>query len=283
MTDGLSFSQRMGLEPVKNIIQVDSMDSDLRNGLWNCLYQAYFSQVSGGRKLPPQSLVALVKSIWNSYYKKRIDDISPVWKNNYSKIRVEYFSSSWNEVYDFIEFVAKNYQPDGTNEYFTNLCNTVMIKELSGFRFIDRTIVPLTSEVEIAEIEEALRNTNLIKPVHLHLQYALDKFANRESPDYRDSIKESISSVEALCRIIAKKEKATLGKALDKIDINIHTSLKTAFKKMYGWTSDAEGIRHALMEVPTVDSADAKFMLVSCSAFVNYLIVKANSAGISLT
>ena len=86
-----------------------------------------------------------------------------------------------------------------------------------------------------------------------------------------------------MCRIVTKDEKVTLGKALNKIDIDIHPDLKEAFRKLYHWTSDAEGIRHALMDVPTVDSDDAKFMLVSCSAFVNYLIVKANNAGISLT
>jgi hypothetical protein len=48
---------------------------------------------------------------------------------------------------------------------------------------------------------------------------------------------------------------------------------------MYGYTSDAEGIRHALMDEPTLESEDAKFMLVSCSAFVNYLRSKAARAG----
>jgi hypothetical protein len=51
---------------------------------------------------------------------------------------------------------------------------------------------------------------------------------------------------------------------------------------MYGYTSDAQGIRHALMDEPNLSFEDAKFMLVSCSAFVNYLIAKAAKAGISL-
>ncbi len=45
---------------------------------------------------------------------------------------------------------------------------------------------------------------------------------------------------------------------------------------MYGWTSDDGGIRHALMEGDTPPTfADAKFMLVACSALVNYLTTKA--------
>lgn len=51
----------------------------------------------------------------------------------------------------------------------------------------------------------------------------------------------------------------------------MHEALKEAFKKLYGYTSDAEGIRHALLNDPTLDFEDAKFMLVACSGFVNLL------------
>jgi len=36
------------------------------------------------------------------------------------------------------------------------------------------------------------------------------------------------------------------------------------------------------MDEPTLDIEDATFMLVSCSAFVNYLVVKAQKAGIKV-
>lgn len=43
---------------------------------------------------------------------------------------------------------------------------------------------------------------------------------------------------------------------------------------MYGYASDANGIRHALSEESTISVADAKFMLVICSAFINYVLGK---------
>jgi hypothetical protein len=46
---------------------------------------------------------------------------------------------------------------------------------------------------------------------------------------------------------------------------------------LYGYTSDSSGIRHALQDEPNLDFVDAKFMLVACSAFVNYLTDKAAS------
>ena len=55
----------------------------------------------------------------------------------------------------------------------------------------------------------------------------------------------------------------------------IHPSLKQGFIKLYAYTSDQGGIRHAegLFE-SNVTFDEAKYFLVSCSAFVNYLIAE---------
>ena len=52
----------------------------------------------------------------------------------------------------------------------------------------------------------------------------------------------------------------------------IHPSLKLAFEKIYAYTSDKDGIRHDFGKDSYVDFEEAKYMLVSCSAFMNYLI-----------
>ena len=68
--------------------------------------------------------------------------------------------------------------------------------------------------------------------------------------------------------------KPTLGKALKMLEekgVPLHRSLNAGFEKLYGFTSDADGIRHAGLNTSNVDADLAKFMLVSCSAFVNYL------------
>lgn len=108
--------------------------------------------------------------------------------------------------------------------------------------------------------------------------------ANRQAPDYRNSIKESISAVEALCSIIAGQTKASLGVALKTVEnkVAIHGALKAALGQLYGYTSDADGIRHALLDESDLDLADAQFMLVSCSGFITYLLAKAVKAGLPL-
>lgn len=125
------------------------------------------------------------------------------------------------------------------------------------------TISEITSEAEIKGIERGLEDAEA--PTKVHLETALRMLSDREAPDYRNSVKESISAVEAACRHITKLPGATLGDALKKVD-NLHPAFSRAFSALYGYTSDASGIRHALTDEPTVTYADAKFMLVARGA-----------------
>ncbi|MBC8320129.1 MAG: hypothetical protein H8E34_05345 [Bacteroidetes bacterium] len=101
--------------------------------------------------------------------------------------------------------------------------------------------------------------------------------SDRKNPDYRNSIKESISAIESLCKILVGDNSKTLGKALKELrkKFEIPPSLLKAFDAIYGYTSSEGGIRHSLLEDDiTVGLEEARFMLVACSAFTNYLISK---------
>ncbi len=54
----------------------------------------------------------------------------------------------------------------------------------------------------------------------------------------------------------------------------IHPALKASIKSLYGYTSDADGIRHAMLYESNLSYIDAKFILVACTNFINYLIDK---------
>jgi hypothetical protein len=116
----------------------------------------------------------------------------------------------------------------------------------------------------------------------MHIQTALDLFSKRPDPDYRNAIKEAISAIESIALQMSGKKGAGLGHALGALERKapLHGALRSAFDKLYGYTSDESGIRHAMIEDSKVGFEEAKYMIVACSAFVNYLAAKAEKAGL---
>lgn len=274
----MHFSDRIGKTSPKSIIQVDSIDDDLKNKLWNGIYIFYF-------KLMPDDVinflatpyVLFLRKIWTDFFKNRIDEIPLRSSEIKSHIKNFFFSNTWYEVYNLIEYFPNTFEGnENFNVSFCNYCNAVFEEELSGYRFLDKKLIPITSELELKSLENSKNIGDEFNPVKIHLLRAQELLSDRKNPDYRNSIKESISAVESYCKIITNDNKATLGAALKTIEknINIHEALKKSFSNLYGFTNDAEGIRHALLDEPTLGQEDAIFMLISCSTFINYLVSK---------
>ena len=160
--------------------------------------------------------------------------------------------------------------------------NSILEQEKAGYRLVDGIITPIIAKPELESIEEAIDAK--FQTVSIHIKKALLLYSDREKPDYENSIKESISAVEAMCCIITELSgpTATLGAALKRLEdsgVVIHGAMREAFAKLYGYTSDSGGIRHGGIDFANASAEDAKYMLVSCSAFVNYLIEKQGKAG----
>lgn len=159
---------------------------------------------------------------------------------------------------------------------FTADINEALERELSGYRLIGTQIVPITNEEELSSLELSLNHTDSFAGVRLHLGKALALFSRRSDPDYPNAVKESISAVESAAECALGSKSATLGNALKmlkKANPSLHPALFDGWSKLYGFTSDEGGIRHASADGSVkVDQAFAKYMLVSCSAFANYLI-----------
>lgn len=294
----MSFSERMKLAPQKQI-QTDDIDIALRHRIINRVEDTFsdsqakyildmlgyrtapekdvfdFSLTHGGKNL--EKLVAQLEKIpWNklydaiefgyAFYKLECTDCSDSCDHVYSG------EDGWYEICEHKEKM---------NQYSLSF-NSILEQEKSGYRIIDGLISPIVGETEVVCIEEA-SNTKFTS-VNTHLQKALQFYSDREKPDYENSIKESISAVEAMCCIITGMSgaQATLGNALKHLEENglsLHGALKSAFEKIYGYTSDSDGIRHGGIDFKNAPAEDAKYMLVSCSAFINYLIEKYSKIG----
>lgn len=215
-------------------------------------------------------------------YELENEDIRDLLMNQINRI---WYAQQWYTYYDILEIILSFSVSDskliGGNEKekisnFKNDVNKIFVEENIGYRIIDNQVVNITTEEEINEIEKAM--DSVFDSVNNHLEKALSFYSDRKNPDYKNSIKESITAVESMCCIICG-EKVELGKALGRLEKNgiyIHGAMKNGFQALYGYTSDESGIRHGGIEDKEVTEEDAKFMLITCSAFVNYLKVKFN-------
>lgn len=286
----MSFAERNGFVKAK-AIQTNGIDDTLRNRLYNALH---FYNDSYYNDEEVAFVVDRLGYCVDDYYAYRNWElINGLLLNKKKEI-------PWYMPYEIIElfFEAKREQCefcDDKNSMECNSCeerfwfedfkkrlNRILEEEKAGYRFIDDKFIKIVDKTEIDAIKQA--SDTPYDSVNIHIKKALSLYSDRKNPDYENSIKESISAVEAMCCIITKMTgaSATLGAALKKLEDNgvvIHGALREAFAKIYGYTSDAGSIRHGSIDFKDVPAEDAKYMLVSCSAFVNYLIEKYSKVG----
>ena len=183
----------------------------------------------------------------------------------------------YNEVLDLMwyicEWINNNFPIVANQRAHYDLFNMVFEKENVGYRFVNGRIVQITDKNEIDVIEKVANSD--FEGCRQHINNAVAFLADREKKDYKNCVKESISAVESICKVIIGKDNTTLGEALKVLESKrgLKGPLKSAFEKLYSYTNDKGGIRHAEgLFVSNVSFEEAKFMLVSCSAFVNYLV-----------
>ena len=268
----MEFSERVGA--VRRTVQFQTMTERLKNRLWNVLYRTFWPDLGPYQSTNSIHEGHLLVRLSSDFFAVPEDEVHPSIKIACLAVKRLSLQLDWARFYDLIEFIANDPITEAlrAQQAFVKDCNEVLSEELAGYRFVGLQLAPITNNEEIAAVEDAIAQSGPFASASTHISTALARLADRPQPDSRNSIKESISGVEAVCQTIVGDSKATLGQALKKL--KIHSALEKGFSAIYGYTSEADGIRHALLDEPTVDVDDAKFFLVSCSAFINYLIAR---------
>lgn len=267
-----SFSERYGYTKPSDIIIRERITPEIQNTICNAFYELLsFTKGDNNYKLYRN----MQFSCWTIFFNERIETY-----NENIKVCVSCITSDkivWHKKLDLLEFcidyLKKQDFYSRSYMFFIEYLNCHFERLNFAYRIIDDKIIEISSQEEINVIEEALSDSNSVR---VHLQSALQALSIKPDADVRNSIKESISAVEAICRDLTGEN--TLGRALNCLEQNniiIPPILKKTFETLYIYTNDGStGIRHALMDddskyIPTKD--EAIFMLVACSAFVNYL------------
>ena len=281
-----TFSERNNLSLQNQILQTTDLDYRTRYKIFDRIKSIihYFSSMDSNYKRY-ETLSRFYNSLLREVYLKEIDYTIEHYNDDYffeNYFKPTIFKDEYYKIFDVLEFTCSelsylfdDYISMDEKNFLYEIFNNLFEEEKVGYRFLNKIIIPTTDENELKSLEETA-NSKFIS-INKHIKKAIQLFSDRNNPDFDNSIKESISAVEAVCKIITKSEKATLGEALNaiqKTDSPIPTPLKNAFSAIYGYTSDGKnGIRHSggLFEKDS-SFEEAKYMLISCSAFINYLI-----------
>ena len=268
-----SFGQRIGVKSVSSVIQIDSLDRRSRTTIWNAVHrvESYLDAQYSSRG--NRGAVTVATRMWTDYLSKPLDEMSglqPVWRLT-KKIILD---GSWVDALEVVECLGQYLDAAGLTDIaaqYRKAMNEILAEELVGYRFAADELISVTDPVELEEIESAIRAaSNSLAPVHLGRAVAL--LGDRNAPQYAKVAHEAISAVEAQVAALTKKKVLSDGlKVLEQNGHTVHPALREAWTKLYGYASDAGGIRHAQIRDDDVDEAMAVYLLVSCSAFVNYL------------
>lgn len=260
-----SFSERYGYTKPSDALVIEQIPEGIINAIINCLQDL---ENYGDYNL-------LKETVWLFFLNKKRAEFDDYY--DCIELFLEDREVEWYYKLNLLEFIVGQIArlfSEGTCSLFVRNINSDFERLNYGYRIINNLVTPVTSKEEVNSIEEAIGSAK--DNIKEHLNSALKHLADKEKPDYRNSIKESISAVGALCREMTREN--DLGKALfvlEKKQGKLHPQLKAAFDNLYSYVNEKQsGIRHELMDergvyVPTFH--EAKFMLVTCSAFINYL------------
>ena len=272
------FSERYGYNKPSDALITECMPQEVQNAIYNCL--DHF------RENHRDIFKTMDMLTWTDFLnKKKCDYDGMIY--NYGYVCLNYIDNVHNLWYqklsliDFLLEILTKMEIYYHKKYptFVDSMNRQFVRLNYGYRIINKYVTPISSKEEVESIEEAIENAK--DNIKEHLNSALKHLSDKDKPDYRNSIKESISAVGALCREMTGEN--DLGKALyslEKKQVFLHPQLKAAFGNLYNYVNEKQsGIRHELMDetstyVPTYH--EAKYMLVICSAFINYLNGKNN-------
>lgn len=257
---------------VRNGFQNLNVDSEWRTATKMRIWQVFAKHAVLNKNSNKYDIVEDLLSYFGQSYEY---SQSPFDHRENVQLLKNYISSKakWFEVADFIEYSIANI--DNQAEALEIDYNRVLDDEATEHHIIAGVVTPLSNQAEIVTVEEAYVNS----PQHIaeSIKKALKLYSNFEKPDYNNAVKEMITAVEALCCTIVEGEEDTLGAAVNKLSVHgieLNEFLKEAIKKLYKYTCSEEGIRHGGTEIKDVPIEDARFMIVICSAIINYLVAK---------
>ena len=275
----LTFSQAQGYEQLPGPLALGQLSDEARVKLWDLLVDSAWYQHSSVTYAWDWDMRRDWKSIFQTLHSNFLtkprdeftgDDEDVV--KAYRTLVLE--DLSLNKLFDLFQMFMRH--PNCPNSF--TLAVAATFKECGLAYVVDTekpaTILPTTTKQEGEAIIGALKELREagLQPAEAHLRKAAELI---NGSDWPGAVRESIHAVESVARQLDPKASTTLGPALASLEKggHLHPALKEAFSRLYGYTSDEEGIRHALIDNAESPAGqdEAVFMLGACASFASYL------------
>ena len=283
----LTFSQAQGIDPLPQPAALGELSQQARVSLWNIIYRRLRAAARRESGLygsedyitEPWETILLHYHIFHLH--KPADEFSSAYEAHASEIKKLFLHGAFNQVFDFLQVVLRH---PSTPHEFRDSVSSVLRYCMCAYTVIEDgpTIVPISLPEQRKSIQDAFRvlKPGLFKGARSHLRKSAECINNG---DLAGSVRESIHAVESVARRLNADAEKSLKPALDALSQKapLHPAFKRGIENLYGYTSDEDGIRHALLgEQEKVDIDDAVFMFGACTSFTAYLVNKARTAGL---
>jgi len=280
------FSHRYGYRELPEAMQPEELSAELRREVWNTTRAFLREQRAHGGwdYYFPRAPEAFVERVFGQLLEEAEDDISTSYNDVMALTKEVISAGPFHAVLDLAEIMM--------NDPFTDVSFAQTIAasfdrlsapysvDMSQQPFEFRPHASIAQRDAIKKAVDDMRESNM-HGADIHLR---DAAKHINAGQYADAIADSIHAVVSVARTIDDKESKALGPALDSLErvgLLKHPSLKQAFKTLYGYTCEEQGIRHPLIAEgeANVGLDEALFMYGACASFAAYLVSKHRQMG----
>ena len=278
----LTFSQRNRLKPIPQPMSLRELSHSLRLQVWDEIHQT-LAAASVRKTRFSDDGQRFVERVLGTYLEKPVDEIPGNSFGDFDRVCTMFkailLDGPYNEALDLLEITVRDLS--ASNRLVQAISRA--FDDHAAAYWLDLSNVPCEFLPRSSEAEGCAARRAIEQLQSDGMEGAATHFRNAgkhiNSGAFADAIRESIHGVESVARQIDPKASNTLGPALvslQKAGKLQHPALKTAFNRLYDYTNDEDGIRHALLEsdAPNVGLEEAMFMFGACASFANYLFQK---------
>ena len=281
----LTFSQAEGIDPLPKPAVLGELSRQARVLLWDIIYRS----LSTARRSSYEHIEDYITEPWETilhdYHTfllhKPTDEFSIDFEGHANEIKPLFLKGDYNRVFDFLQCVLRH---ESAPPEFLPAVSSVLRGCMCAYTVVEDgpTIVPIAMPEQSESMQEAFQvlKSGPFGGARSHLCKSAECI---NKGDLAGSIRESIHAVESVAKHLNANAGKTLKPALDALSkkVALHGAFRKGIESFYGYTSDEDGIRHALLEEQAnVDTDDAVFMFGACPSFAAYLVNKARTAGL---